>query len=231
MIYMIDLQHFLVDMIDYFTNEELANMEYMIISNQLIKNQKKVLNVAKPYQLYPTPEMISSYAQYKTLEVAEKLYEEYFTPDDKTRWQDNIIYTHFISPLLNHQDVVMVAHQDEFHFPMAIASYLRKHFDIEVINLNELFTKGRIGPIHIDRKEIRDRAVDVRIVAERIKQKTLESTEDGRAKLMSIMTKKEKIKKLKQLGIRLKGDETSKEINELLIDDWVKDRYGEETGD
>lgn len=223
MLYMIDLQHFLVDMIDYFTSEELGNMQYMIISEKL-KNQKKVLNVAKPYAVYPTPDMLTAYAKYKTLEVAEALYEDYFTPDDKTRWQDNIVYTHFIAPFLNHQDVVMISDQEEFNFPLAIAKYLNKHFGLEVINLNELFSKGRIGSIYIDRKEVSNRAVDIRRVAEMHQQKNMESTEDGRANLMNLMTKKEKIRKLKSLGIKLTGNESSKEINDLLIDDWVKNK-------
>lgn len=222
MLYSIDFQHFMTHAIDYFTVDEILGFNYMIISAK-VKNGNRLKTVVKPSSIYPTPDMVTAYADYKDPEILNKMYEEYFTPGpNDNNWQDNVIYCHFIQPLLSKQSILMISDQIEYDYLKSISWYLKNKFLIETIDLNELFSKGKIGPISIDMKEIYNKAVDVRRTAERIMQKEKSSTSDGRAFLLSKMTKKEKIKKLKSLGISV-NDENNEELTTLLVDAWVND--------
>ena len=93
---------------------------------------------------------------------------------------------------------------------------------IEVIDLNRLFSKGSVGPIYIDRDDIWDKAVDIRRAAGKDQIKALESTSGGRLKLLGMMKKKNKIKKIEELGIMITSY-NEKDIDSILMDAWVND--------
>jgi hypothetical protein len=71
----------------------------------------------------------------------------------------------------------------------------------------------------IDKKLVRNNSVELKrkVVRERIK--SAEKTEAGRAKLLSLMSKDDKIKKLKELGIQV--DKDKDDLTELLRLEWV----------
>ncbi|MCM1233259.1 MAG: hypothetical protein NC489_24340 [Ruminococcus flavefaciens] len=134
-----------------------------------------------------------------------------------------VFYKSIINPFLEHFDIVIVCDRNENDYIDILCKLLKKKYFIEVIDLNELFSTGRVGEIYIDRKKIRDNAVDIRRNAVKQEHESLATSRDGRLKLVqSIMTKKEKIKKLNELGITVhKEDEDN--LNRLLIDAWVDD--------
>lgn len=224
MVYRIDIQHFLTHAIDHFTRDELAHFQYAIISAKL-KNGSRAPNVAKIVELYPSPEVVIAHAEYKDKKILEKMQmEELNSQIDTETGNDpisNRMYETFVNPLLKHHDIVIICDQLENDYIDVICKYLKKNFEIEVIDLNELFTKGRIGSIYIDRDEIWDKAVDVRRSANKMKYKFLESSHDGKLKLLGIMTKKQKIAKLEELGINV-TDADKKNLDKLLIDEWVE---------
>lgn len=228
MIYRIDIQHFLTHAIDHFTMQELTHFQYAIISAK-VRNQSRVLNVSKFNVLYPTPEIVTAYADYQDKKILEKMYMEMLDSEDSatgTKWAANRLYTIFVKPLLDNVDVVIICDRLENDYIDVLCKYLKKRFDVEVIDLNELFSKGRIGSIYIDRNVIRDKAVDVRRAAAKEMKMSLESTSDGRLHLLNQMDKKEKIDKLKELGINVTKSDKN-DLDKLLIDEWVQDDYQE----
>ena len=222
MIYRIDKQHFLTHAIDHFTRDELIHLKYAIIS-AAINNYGKATNVSKVNELYPTVEIIENYAEFKDKRIMEKMYMELLTPDKNERginFATTTIYKCFINPLLKNDDVVIICDRNENDYIDVLCKFLKKHFELEVIDLNELFTKGKIGPIYIDRKSIKDKAVDIRLDSLDKKRRDLETTSDGRRKLLGMMNKKEKLRKLKEIGITVNDNDN---LDELLIDAWVED--------
>ena len=221
MIYRINLQNFLYKAIDYFTANNIKQCNYAIISAK-IANGSKSTNCVKVSLLYPLPELVIAYNDFNDYEAFEKAYFDQLNSkdnEDDRRSYSNCIYLTFVNPLLHHQDVVIVCDKEEDVYIDALCSYLKKKFEIEVIDLNELFTKGRIGEIYIDLDVIHDKAVDIRRDAVTVEWHQLETTENGRQKLLNMMTDKEKISKLKDLGIKINKRDHS-DIDKILMDAW-----------
>lgn len=223
MIYRIDLQHFLTHAIDHFTSDELAHFNYAIISAK-IANGGRVTNIAKINDLYPTPEMVSTYADYNDKDILEKMFLPYLDPKkEEDKWIHNKFYVTFINPLCDHKDIVIICDQAENDYIDIICKVLKNRFSIEVIDLNELFRTGRVGSIYIDRDEIRNSAVDVRRAAAKQQMRALESSRDGRLKLIGEFNKKEMISKLKELGINASPSDTKSDLKDMLIDAWANE--------
>lgn len=224
MIYRIDIQHFLTHAIDHFTSEELSHFQYAIISAK-VKNGRRAMNATKINELYPTPEIVLTYADYQDKDILEKMYMELLHPeksDNGNDWVTNKLYTVFINTLLHHVDVVILCDKAENDYIDVICKLLKKEFSIEVIDLNELFIKGHVGQLYIDRDEIRDKAVDIRRSSTKEQLRALESTRDGRLQIIRNMSKKSKISKLKELGINI-TEADKKNLDALLIDEWAND--------
>ena len=68
MIYRINLQHFLMHAIDHFDRNTIVHFNYVIIS-VIIKNVGRETNMAKVSELYPTPEIIINYNEYKNKDI------------------------------------------------------------------------------------------------------------------------------------------------------------------
>lgn len=226
MIYRIDIQHYLTHAIDHFTRDDLGvHFEYVIFSAG-IKNTKSVRNMIKLNELYPEPETISNYAEYKDKKIMEKMYLETLEPDKDCKnkssyWSYIVTYNVLINPLLNHQDIMIICQREENDYLDVFCKWLKKNFEIEVIDLNQLFTKGFVGPLYIDRSLIRDKAVDVRRAALNEEQKGKEATSDGRRILLDKMNKKEMKHKVKELEIDLNGNESVEDLRNILIEEWV----------
>ena len=229
MIYRCDLQHFLVHAIDYFSLPELTSIQYAIISAK-ISSSGRCRNVTKLNTLYPDVETIIAYNDYKDKEMLETMYLEMLNPEEESTYRNgvrsseesnpftNTIYKAFINPLLEHYDVMIICDEAENDYIDVLCKYLKNNFDIEVIDLNVLFTKGRIGAIYIDREEIRDKAVDIRRAALKEQIKSMASTKDGKERLISQMSKKDKLKQLKKYGVKLSPND--KDIDKILLEEW-----------
>ena len=99
---------------------------------------------------------------------------------------------------------------------------MKDEYHVETIDLNELFKTGKVGPIRIDYDDIHNRSVDIRRQAGKEMIRSLESTRGGREKLLGMMDSKEKIRKCKDLGIKVtKAD--IKNIDEILMEAWVEE--------
>lgn len=224
MLYRIDIQHFITHAIDHFTSDELKGCLYDIISAKIANNGTRE-NCYKLNELYPVPEIVTAYAQYPDKKMLEDAYMEQLDPAEKKRgddYIDNRIYLDIIKPLLDHRDVILICDQSENDYMDVICKYLKKKFHMETIDLNKLFIEGHVGPIYIDRKDINDRAVDIRRAAAIRKKESLETTKDGREELLRNMSKKEKAHKLNELGIKLKKSDMDEDnLNALLYELWV----------
>lgn len=227
MIYRIDYEHFLTHMIDYFTFEEIINFQYAIISAG-IKNNGRLQQCAKLSLLYPDPDVLDVYIQYNDLNLFEKSYFEYLDPNREdlenikkgySYFVHNAIFKAFVIPLKQHQDILIMCMKEENFIIDVFCKYLEKRFKIEVIDLNELFIKGSIGPIYIDREKIykANKSIKQSCFNERVRE--LESTSDGRMKLIKDMSKKEKIEKLKEFGIDPVGEDLNN-LDNLLFNIW-----------
>ena len=226
MIYRIDFQHFLIHAVDHFTAEDLSHFQYAIISAS-IANGARAQNVVKLNHLYPLPEIVVDYADHHDKSIMEKMYMDYLCPkkntDGITKDQmNNIFYKTFINPLINHVNIMIICDRSENEYIDVICKVLKKEYEIDVIDLNQLFSKGYVDDIYIDRDTISDIAVDIRRQAAIESRKSLETSSGGRLKLLDMMTKKEKIKKIEELGINVTNFNND-DLNQILIDAWVND--------
>lgn len=224
MIYRIDIQHFLGEMIDHFSYDDLMGMQYCIIS-AVIPNGGKMTNVVRMNDLYPPQPAIIAYAETGDKRLLKEMYIDELTKKPEGRETNpflSMIYQCFINPLLQHVNVLMICDELENPYLDCISEYLEKEFSLEVIDLNKLFTEGSVGPIYIDRKKIRHKAVDIRRGAVRDQVKAMSSTIDGKTMLISKMSKKKKLKELERYGIKLDPNDTG-DIDRILLEEWCEE--------
>ena len=201
-------------MIDYFTRDELMGLSYLIMSGP-IRNQGTAPNVAKCNYLYPSSDIISDYVQ---LEDKKILYKTYYRELKK---MNNDVYTLIIEPILMHRhNIVLVCTEREDMYIDILCDFLKKEFNIETIDLNRLFKEGETDIFFIDRDLVKNKSVELKRMAVKEKIKSLEQTEDGRAKLLSMMSKEDKLEKLQELGIKV-NESDKKDLDELLRLEWV----------
>lgn len=227
MIYRVDLKNYLLHMIDYFTLRELTHFNYAVLSAKITVTDKS-LNVAKISTLYPDPEAIIEYSELKDQKIFEKHYFEFLDPDEEdlknmkrglSYYIYNNIFKIFINPLNLHHDILILCDESENYIVDAFCKYLKKRFKIEVIDLNKLFIDGKLGSIYIDRKEINEISRDIKIACGNEWIRSKEQTSDGRAELISMMTKKDKIKKLKEFNYKPTQQDVDN-IDEVLLTVW-----------
>ena len=225
MLYRINLQHFLVEMIDYFTLDDLVDIQYVIISSK-IHNGNRCANIVKMNSLYPLPEMVESYASSGDKDILRKLYFDMMEKGTSEYRHSNsfkvAMYQTIVNPVLNNYDICLMCDKEEDPYLDVVCDYIEKSFSLKTIDLNELFSKGKVGQIKIDKDKVHDKAVDIRRAALKEEYSTMKATDGGRKQLVKIMTKEDKIKELKKLGVKL--DQDDKEIiDELLIDEWANE--------
>lgn len=203
-------------MIDYFTSEEITSMEYAIISAG-IPNQGLATNVVKCISLYPTYETTKAYAELQDDDILKRMYL------DELKHSEFLMYKSFVAPVLDHHNIVIVCRKKENIYIDILTNYLEKKFSLQCIDLNQLFISGRVGPLYIDRKEIHNNSVKLVRTAVEKEREVYEATKEGRARLLSNMNEKDKIRLLKKYsGIQLRKDERHK-LDEILTEEWVED--------
>ncbi len=226
MIYRIDMQHFLNHALDHFSLQDITTFQYCIISAKIMNNGM-ARNVVKMNDLYPDYNTVMTYVDTKDKSILEKMYRSMLKPEKKfmkneSTTFESLIYQTFINPLLQRFNIMILCDKEENDYIDILCKFLKDEYNIEVIDLNELFTKGRVGPIYIDRDEIRDKAVDIRRAALRDQVRALSSTRDGKESLITKMTKKKKLKELDRYGID-GSDMKESEINAALLEEWCRE--------
>lgn len=223
MVYRIDLQHFLTHAIDYFSYDDLMGFQYCIISS-VVKSQARISNMAKINMLYPNSDDIIQYYDDQNIDLFRKRYKHMLVGDKDDRINSllPLLYNTFVQPTLNHHSVLIVCDQSENYYIDVLCDVLNDQFAIEVANLNDLFTKGRLGSVYIDRDEIHDRAVDMRRMSATISYREKALTVDGRASLLESMKPAAMKQKLKELGINVNKSD-KKHLKEMLMESWVND--------
>ena len=216
MLFRIDIERYITHAIDHFTRDELASFQYLIIGTLTNQGRAPIGSIVKLNDLIPPIDIQTGFAASGDRDMLRK---EYSKVLDECK---SILYKAFINPIIFHNNIVIICKQAENPYVDVIVEYLKKNFKLECIDLNELFTTGRVGPIYIDRGEIHNKAVDIRKEALINQYKALETTRDGRLKLLNNMNTKNKMKKLKSIGINVtKAD--IKDLDKLLIESWVED--------
>lgn len=213
MIFRVNHENYIYHMIDYFTKEELANLSYLLISAKM-RNQGTAPNVVKCNDLYPSSDILSNYIQLEDRKLFHKMYYK------ELQDTENIVYRMIVDPiLLHHHNIVLMSSESEDLYIDVLCDFLNKEFGMKVIDLDMLFKTGETDLFIIDKKLVRNNSVELKrkVVRERIR--SAEKTEEGRAKLLSLMSKDDKIKKLKELGIRV--DKNKDDLTELLRLEWV----------
>ena len=226
MLYRINYKHFLVYGIDYFSLEEITGIQYAVFSAK-VANLGKLRNVAKISGLYPTVDIVLAYSDTGDKEVMKKMYLDFLEGkdlDNPEEWNPTMgmVYGAFVNPLLKHYDVMIVCDESEDDYVDVLCEFLEKRFGVEAINLNQLFDTGHVGPLYIDRDQIRDRAVDIRRMAAKEQTKTYETSREGRMHLLGMMNKHEMKKRLEGLEFDTRGM-TEQEMRDMLIEEWCNE--------
>lgn len=224
MLYRITQRNFIMYAIDYFTKEELLNMKYIIIS-AMVQNSGRSNNVTKMNNLYPSVDMIEEHSignndnlekQYSTLIFGE----EEGIDINGTAVSD--IYV-IVQLVLEGAPVMLVCGDkgEEDYFMDILCNIIEKRFSLETINLNKFFTEGHIDPYHINQNKIHNKLVPIRRMIIKAKFRDKSSSRDGKAELISKMTKKQKLKYLKRFGLD-HIDPDDKSIDEILLEAWCE---------
>lgn len=202
-------------MIDYFTQEELTNLQYLIISAS-VRNQGTSPNVVKVNDLFPsTNGVIIPYVELGDKKLMHKMYYK------ELKDMDNIIYSAIIDPILrHHHNIVLLCDENEDVYMDVVCDYLEKSFGMKVIDLNRLFKEGETDIFFIDKSEIKNKSVELKRSAVMSQIESLEKSASGREKLLGLMNKEDKLKKLKELGINVNKSD-NKHLTELLRIEWV----------
>lgn len=216
MIYMVSHEKFLMHMIDYFTRDELSYLEYRIISAGMIAGNNS-LSVSSANALFPSFENQNIWIETQNLDALKRgFYED-------LDLEYNTLYYSIVEPFGEHLDVVLITTDQEYVYLEILAEYLMERFKIPVIDLNRLFKKGEVDPISWNPKRIQD---SIRKLQRKIKEAnndSMASTASGRLNLLDRMDRKERIKKLIQIGVEVDAHESDEVIQELLMEAWVKD--------
>ena len=230
MLFRIDKRHFITHAIDFFTLEELYAFQYMIISAK-VPCSNRCTNCRKINDLYPDIETIEEYANTGDKSILEKMYFNMLDPkkghDIGPGRYSILLYQCFVDPLEKHYNLMIVCDETENDYIDALCKYLKKKFYIEAIDLNELFTKGHVGPIYIDFDQIHDKAVDIRKAAVEEEKRTIAQTRDGKARIIETLSKKQKLKMLNKYGVTINQD-NKKDINTILLEEWCADEEGDD---
>jgi hypothetical protein len=203
-------------MIDYFTTDELVSLSYLIISAS-IRNQGASPNVVKCNDLYPSSEEISNYIQ---LEDKKLLHKGYYK---ELKEMQNTVYNAIIEPILrHHHNIILLYNETEDVYIDILCDFLKEEFNMDTIDLNKLFKEGETDIFFIDKHSVKNKCVDLNRAVVKEKITAMEQTEGGRAKLLSMMSKDEKLKKLQELGIKINKSD-KKDLDELLRLEWVNE--------
>lgn len=216
MIGRISIENFLLHFIDYFELEEIRLFYYIILSAK-INNEKGNSKVGKLWELYPSTDLILTLEENVTYERFKK---EYYGELDEAKGN---IYSSILAPILHHNHSFMLIYSEKEQIIADVfCEYLEDKFKLKCINFDKLFTDGETDVFYIDKDKIHDHSVEISRDAAKRKIQILETTRDGRQRLLSMMNKKDMKHKLKELGLNTNNLSDS-DLIKLLDENWVND--------
>jgi len=225
LLYNITWQNFLIHAIDHFSKQDLIEAQYVIISGKMPYGGLNADHIAKCAQLYPPSDILLEYSATNNPELFKKSFLDYLGSDlhDDQVWIQNTILKTILNLHDAHWNVILICDKSESLYLSTLTEFIQKQYHLASIDLNELFEKGHVGDIYIDRTDVNHRIVDLRRKAAISEMHSKSLTEHGRAELLEKMSRKDMIRKLKELKINTTGRKTDEELRSLLIDGWVKD--------
>jgi len=207
-------------MIDYFTKNELLHFQYVLLGK--VTNNGKLESVGNCNLLYPSVDVIDIYEE-GNIKAAKKMYREYLFPKNENKnWIYPLLNETFINTLTLHHDVILMYTDDVKPYIDFLMEFLYDELKLEFLDLNKLFEEGKVGPLYLDLKALQKKIRPMIREEQERKNALVASTEQGRNNLLSKMNTQDKIKKLKELGIKVsKDDIKEKKLDKLLHDAWV----------
>jgi len=220
MLFRINYKNFLIHMIDYFTREELLNIHYLIIGSTKMPHQRLSIQVVRaPADMYPTVDILNDLFTYGNEALFRK---EYYR---ELRQSRNTLFVNIIQPILkyNHNILLIGMEYEDIHTDV-ITEYLEKEFNLPCTDLNRLFLEGETDIFYIDKKDVQKKTKEILQEVLQEQFKSLESSAIGREKLIGRMSKREKIKKLEELGVKVQKSDYEN-LDELLVEvgAWTRD--------
>lgn len=223
MLYRISYENYLLHMLDFFEKDDLVNMNYAIISSGIRNqgtfssdnstNMGKAISIA---QLYPSSTIIAEYIDFP--EIFEK---EYIS---ELKESENLIYMTLVSNILyNRHNIILLYRDRESMYIDILSAFIYKKFRLPCVNLDELFIEGKTDVYGYHRKRVIDRAENIKLNAIKEINQSMSKTEAGRVSLLSRMNKDDKLKKLKELGIKIPKNSSDDKITELLKEEWCSE--------
>lgn len=225
MVFRINWRNFLLHAIDWFDFKEISSMLWVILSYP-IGNQARLNTVWKASSggggLYPPGGISDYYNETKDYETAKQMYHAYLlNKEDELGISvaQADIYKHIVAPMKHYCNVCIIYTEEESWITDAFSEFLKKYFAIDVVDLDHLFKHGWINGFYLDRELIRERSAEFELTAKLLETKDKLQTPQGRAELLEKMSDKEKVKLLKDLGIKA---HKSDNLDRLLQDAWVQ---------
>lgn len=217
MLFRINNKNFLLHMIDYFTNDELLNFQYAILSAGIAVHGSEKENVVKYPLIYPSHEIADRFLDDQDTDLLRRTYR------GELKSIIDMIFVNFVKPIVEfHHNILFVNLEKEDVYTDILVEFIREQLGLPCIDLNELFMTGETELFRIDRRELHDRNVKLsRGIAKR-ELMGFESTDDGKLHLIrNVMTEKQKLAKLKELDVGKLKESDLDRLDELLIGAWL----------
>lgn len=139
MLFNIDYENFLLYAIDYFKREELLDFLYIIVSAGIIHPSGKLSTdkIFKLSSLYPPYDIISLRENGYDDKVIKTKYYNYLK-------EYSVIYDIVTYATIQHKNIVIICRNNENYFIDMLCDFIYDKFKLPSINLNSLFTKGKV---------------------------------------------------------------------------------------
>jgi len=222
LLFRITYKQYLLNMLDYFTMEELSSFKYQVVSVSVRCGSLLLDQAQKPGYIYPSFEAIEQLTDTGDTDLFRRTFTE------ELKKVKNDIYQAILQPIIQyHHNILIVYDDSEELYLDVIVDFLAKRYHLPCIDLNRLFTEGETDIFYLDRREIHNRSVRIAREATADLVRAKSSTFDGRMDLLyNHMSKKDKLDKLDSLGVKVDRADLD-HLNDLLVEAWVNELVDE----
>ena len=209
-IYFMDGNTFITEYINEDPRKVLRT-QFVIVSSTIRKTgkyEKQVINANS--SLYPPPELIIDYNNYKRNEDYKMAYREFIQESDP------LLATLVKYSIEDDATIVLLCSKKEkkYQYLKLISAYVMENFGYPIYDYRKM-KKGKAKKQKYDEAYVLSRCDKILKKAKKHKKERMLSTESGRKEYFGKMSKKEMKKKLQKLGLYDKKL-TSSEMRELL---------------